>query len=122
YRDNGEKAWAVRVGVDTTTLPVRLRRDADNPDGRILVLSADAGTLTALDDKCNTRWEYALGSPCLGRPVIVEQRAFLATYDGVIHEIELIGGKLLGRYELGEPGRRPRLTVGGTRQENTNLI
>jgi len=121
YRDNGEKAWAVRVGVDTTTLPVRLRRDAANPE-RILVLSADAGTLTALNDKCEPVWEYPLGSPCLGRPVIVEQRAFLATYDGIIHEIELIGGQQLGRYELGKPGHRPRLTVGGTRQENTNLI
>ena len=95
------------VGPDTTTLPVRLLGDATNPPP-FLVLSADAETVTALDEKGDTRWEYRLSRACLGRPVIVEQRAFLATYDGVIHEIELIGGKRLGRYELGTPGHGPR--------------
>src|SRR5262249_44331526 len=39
------------------------------------------------------------------------------TYDGQVHEIELVRGHLLGRYNLGQ-----RLSVGGTRQPGTYLL
>ena len=48
-RGNGKVVSAMRVGPDTTTLPVRLLGDATNPP-HILVLSADAETVTALDE------------------------------------------------------------------------
>jgi hypothetical protein len=109
HQSNGAVKWARRVGIDTTSLPVRVPPSAVARE-RILVLSSDSdtATLTAMDDDGNQLWQYRLGSPCLGRPVVVDQRAYLPTYDGVIHEIELARGGLIGRYHLGQ-----HLTTGG---------
>jgi outer membrane protein assembly factor BamB len=107
-RSTGQVLWALRVGIDTTALPVRIPARAGTQE-RLLVLSSDTATLTALDLEGNAMWRYHLPAAVLGRPLVVEQRAYLATYSGEIHEIELIQGKLLGRYLLGQ-----RLTIGGT--------
>ena len=53
----------------------------------------------------------------LGRPIIIGQRAYLAAYDGWVHEIELSRGQLLGRWRLGQ-----RLTRGGAREGDTSRI
>src|SRR5262249_54110054 len=108
-QSNGELKWATRVGIDTTVLPQRVPASQASPE-LFLVLSADTQTLTALDADRNQVWEYAIGQPVLGRPVIIDQRAYLAAYDGFVHEIELAGGKQLGRYVLGQ-----RLPWGGAR-------
>ncbi len=115
-RTNGQTKWAVRVGVDTTDLPVRVPAAVGIPE-RILVLSADAKTVTAFDADGVQVWQYHMGADCLGLPLIVDQLAYLATYDGKVHEIELARGRLLGVFDLGQP-----LTVGGVRQANTNLL
>jgi hypothetical protein len=113
---SGNVRWALRVGVDTTALPVRVPA-TDGSLERILVLSSDTETLTAWDVDGNVQWRYRLSKPCLGRPVVVGQRAYLPTYDGQVHAIELAQGKVLGRYQLGQ-----RLTVGGTAQPGTDLV
>ncbi len=115
-QSNGELKWATRVGVDTTVLPQRVPASAASPE-RLLVLSADAQTLTALDTDGEQLWEYHVGQPVLGRPTVIRQRAYLAAYDGWVHEIELSGGGLIGRYPLGQ-----RLTCGGAREGDTDLI
>jgi outer membrane protein assembly factor BamB len=104
---DGTIKWARRVGIDTTTLPVHVPASPTAGD-RFLVLSSDNLTLTALDADGNPVWYYRLTQPCLGRPLIVEDHAYLPTFDGVIHELELARGTLLGRYKLDQ-----RLTVGG---------
>ncbi len=118
----GRVHWATRVGIDSTTLPVRLPATPINPE-RILVFSADSNTLTAFDSNKRIVWQYPLGTPCLGRPLIVDQqkKAYIPTFDGQIHEIELINGTLLGKFQLGEG---ERLTVGGAHQhlEGTDLL
>jgi outer membrane protein assembly factor BamB len=119
-QSNGQIKWAMRVGIDTTVLPERVPATEFSPE-RLLVLSADTQTLTALDADGNQVWRYRLGQASLGRPVIINeanrQRAYLATYDGWVHEIELSGGGLLGRYHLGQ-----RLTQGGTREGKTDRL
>jgi outer membrane protein assembly factor BamB len=115
-RTSGKVKWLVRVGIDTTALPVRVPASAASRE-RILVLSADTETLIALDTDGNQLWDYRLGAPCLGRPVVVDQLAYLTTYNGEVHEIELAGGRLVGRFHLGS-----RLSVGGARQEGTKLV
>lgn len=115
-QSTGELKWATRVGVDTTVLPLRVPASAASPE-RLLVLSADAHTLTALNEFGDQQWEYRVGQPVLGRPVIIDQRAYLAAYDGWVHEIELSEGQLLGRYPLGQ-----RLTSGGAREGNSKRI
>ncbi len=115
-RADGRTKWAVRVGVDTTDLPVRVPAQVGLPE-RILVVSADAKAVTALDADGVPVWQYALDAECLGRPLIVDQLAYLATYDGKVHEIELAQGKRLGVFDLGQP-----LTVGGVREPNTSFL
>ncbi|HEY7311853.1 MAG TPA: PQQ-binding-like beta-propeller repeat protein [Gemmataceae bacterium] len=115
-QSNGELKWATRVGVDTTVLPLRLPFRLGRPE-LILVLSADTQTLTALRTDGGVEWEYPIGQPVLGRPVVIEQRAYLAAYDGWVHEIELSQGKPIGRYSLGQ-----RLTRGGTREGDSSRI
>jgi outer membrane protein assembly factor BamB len=115
-QSNGELKWAMRVGVDTTALPLRVPRRQSSPE-LFLVLSADTQTLTALNADGDSVWEYSIGQPVLGRPVVIGQRAYLAAYDGSVHEIELAGGKQLGRYLLGQ-----RLTCGGAREGDSKRI
>jgi hypothetical protein len=112
----GRPAWAVRVGIDTTALPVRVPATAGSSE-RILVLSSDTATLTAYDTKGHPLWRHRLRHPCLGRPVVVGSFAYLPTVDGEVHEIELAGGLLRGRYLLGQ-----RLTRGGTREPGSNRV
>jgi outer membrane protein assembly factor BamB len=115
-QSNGEFKWATHVGIDTTVLPQRVPRSAISPE-LILVLSADTQTLSALNVEGVSVWEYAVGQPVLGRPIIIDQRAYLADFSGWVHEIELSRGQLLGRWFLGQP-----LTCGGTREEGTSRI
>lgn len=113
----GDVLWSTRVGIDSTTLPVRLPATETSQE-IALVLSTDTYVMTARDVRTGRAfWEHQLGAPCLGRPLIVNRRAYVPTIEGEVHEIEIIGGKLLGYYELGRP-----LTVGGVRQEGTDLV
>ncbi|MGL4553423.1 MAG: PQQ-binding-like beta-propeller repeat protein, partial [Gemmataceae bacterium] len=115
--NNGRIRWARRVGIDTTTLPARVPAGFGNGE-RVLALSSDTSTLDALDPADGTTlWRYRLGTPSLGRPVVIGRRAYLATYSGAVHEIELAEGRLLGRYLLGH-----RLTAGGTHEAGTNRL
>ncbi|HJT76391.1 MAG TPA: PQQ-binding-like beta-propeller repeat protein, partial [Gemmataceae bacterium] len=114
---SGAILWAMRVGIDTTTLPLRVPATRARPE-MVLALSADSNTLTAIDVATGEPvWRCPLGAPCLGQPVLVEERAYVPTYDGKVHEIELARGRELGHYELGQ-----HLTVGGTHQEGSHLV
>ncbi len=115
---DGEVLWADRVGIDTTALPVRLPKDEGHPRELVLVLSSDTNLLTARDALTGTaHWQYHLEQPCLGRPVIVNRKAYLAAVDGWVHVIETVKGQLLGRFKLGLP-----LNGTGIRQEGTSLV
>src|SRR5207248_2129182 len=61
----GRVRWAQRVGIDTASLPVRVPATASSKE-RILVLSSDTVTLTALDTDGEVQWRYRLSQPCLG--------------------------------------------------------
>jgi outer membrane protein assembly factor BamB len=115
-KSNGERKWMTRVGPDTTVLPLRVP-PTQTREELMLVLSADTQTLSALNAKGHSVWEYFIGQPVLGRPIVIEPRAYLAAYDGTIHEIELAGGQLLGRWSLGQ-----RLTCGGAREGDSHRI
>jgi outer membrane protein assembly factor BamB len=113
----GEPRWATRVGIDMTTPPLRLASPG-LPEELALVLSADTDTLTARNARTGAvKWQHKLSAPCLARPVLVDHRAFVPTYDGKVHVIDLDKGLLRGWYDLGQS-----LSVGGTRQEGTSLV
>ena len=113
----GELRWARRVSIDATALPLRLPATSIAPE-LVLALTPDSFTLTALDaDHGTPVWRHRLKAACLGNPVIVGNRAFVPTDQGIVEEIETTEGTLLGSYSLGQP-----LTVGGERQPGTNLV
>jgi outer membrane protein assembly factor BamB len=119
---DGAIQWARRVGIDTTQLPVLLPRTRANPEGRLLVTSADSATITAVDLEGTPLWTYHLGSPARGRPVILSPRpevavAYVATYEGKVHEIELAQGRLLGYFDLNH-----RLSAGGVHEPGTSRL
>jgi outer membrane protein assembly factor BamB len=114
---DGRFLWATRVGIDTTALPVRVPATETSSE-TLLVWSSDESTLTARDLATGRpRWRQVFSSPCLGRSVLVGRRAFVATYDGRVHEIEVDTGRLLGWFEVGQA-----LSVGGAHEEGTDLI
>jgi outer membrane protein assembly factor BamB len=116
-QSNGEVVWAMRVGIDTTSLPVLVPASGGRPE-MVLALSADTETLTALNAATGDQlWRYRLSAPCLGQPVIVGLKAYIPTFDGWVNEVELARGQLLGHYELGQP-----LSLGGVRQPGTSLV
>jgi outer membrane protein assembly factor BamB len=116
-QDTGAVRWVTRVGIDTTTLPVRLSATATWPE-IVLVLSSDPNTLTARDARSGQAlWRMALTAPCLGRPLIVDAKAYVPTYDGLVYELDILAGKQLGWFDLGAP-----LSLGGVRQEGTSFL
>lgn len=117
---DGHLVWATRVGVDAPFLPVRLpATQADRKD--VLILSADSNTLTARNVLTGeNRWHHHLGKPAVGPPMILGNRAYIPTSDGHkgwIQEIEILGGHLIGEFELSVP-----LSVGGAIQQGTHLL
>jgi outer membrane protein assembly factor BamB len=114
---NGEVLWFTRVGIDTTTLPVRFPPREATPE-IALVLSSDTNVLTAREVLTGREfWRHDLKSPCLGKPLVVEEMAYVPTYDGTIFEIEVPTGQLRGEYHVGAP-----LTGGGAHQRGTDLL
>jgi outer membrane protein assembly factor BamB len=119
---SGKDLWAVRVGIDTTALPVRLPKTPLSPE-RFLVLSADRNTLMALAaEDGSVAWRRTLASPCLGRPAVdaASQRAYVPTYNGRVNEIELNGGVLLGYYDLEK--LKEHLSLGAVLQDSTDCL
>jgi hypothetical protein len=114
-RATGQFRWALRIGLDGNVEPVRLQPGANGRE-RFLVL-ADNGTVAlVVDDGGALLWRYRLGQPCLGKPLLIDQRAFVPTTDGRVHVLDLSRGRLQGYYTLGQ-----RLSVGGVFQRSKRL-
>jgi hypothetical protein len=115
---DGKFIWATRVGRDSTTLPVRWSSSELGGEVALVISSDSSHWLTARDVLTGQeRWRYDLKAPCLAKPVLLGVRAFVPTYDGRVHEVDLVSGKSPGSYEVGLP-----FTVGGTPEEGSDRI
>src|SRR5439155_3675903 len=113
----GALHWARRVGVDTAALPVWLPATEATP-ATVLVCSSEAGGLVALDAADGrVRWVQDFQEPCLGPPVLIGNRTFVACPSGAVYEVETVGGRLLGGYQLGQELKHP-----GVHQPGTALV
>src|SRR5258708_35921395 len=103
--------------MDTGVVPLRVAADPITPE-LVLVLSSDSKSVSALvADTGALVWRSALESPCTGQPLLVGRSLLVPTLGGTVDEIEIVGGRRLGHYRLGQ-----RLAVGGARQEGTSLV
>jgi len=113
----GALSWARRVGIDTAELPLWLPATAVTPP-TVLVASSEAGGLLALNaNDGSLQWNLVLPEPCTGRPLLIGNRVFVACHGGTVLEIDVLGGRLLGSYDLGL-----ELTHGGVRQPGTDYV
>jgi hypothetical protein len=116
-RGTGQFRWALRIGLDGNRVPLRLPPSRAGRE-RFLVLSDNASVAQVVEDGGTVLWRYDLGRfPCLGRPLLLEQRVFLPTEDGQVHVLDLSRGRVQGRYQLGQ-----RLSVGGALQPGTRRL
>jgi outer membrane protein assembly factor BamB len=112
-----EVRWCRRVSLDSQALPVRVPRNGTSPE-LVLALTPDNLCLAALDAQRGTPvWHYRLKAACVGSPVVVGRRVFVATSQGYVEEIDTSKGAAVGYYLLGQP-----LTVGGARQPGSDLL
>jgi outer membrane protein assembly factor BamB len=122
-RTTGQCRWALRVGGEVASVPVRLPPTLRSNTGRerFLVLSDEnaisASVLTLVDEDGGVAWRYSMKATCLGRPLLIDQRAFVPTTDGRVHVLDVKRGRLLGQYRLGQ-----RLSTGGTQEGNKPLL
>jgi hypothetical protein len=114
-RGSGQFRWAMRIGLDGNAEPLRLQPGANGRE-RFLVLAENATVALVVDDGGALLWRYDLRYPCLGKPLLVDQRAFLPTENGHIHVLDLSRGRLHGYYDVGQ-----RLSVGGVYQRSKRL-
>lgn len=127
---NGRVRWATRVGIDTDTVPLRIPATETQPE--FVLVTVNDGLRSSITARLASNgepiWSQPLESPALGNPVQVGNRVFVTLKDpvprlprsdsiGVIYEIELTNGLLLGRLSLGRP-----LATGGVRQQGTGLL
>ncbi len=116
--DTGAVRWATRVGIDAQTLPLRVPEDESNPD-LVLVASNDGNqfALTAHDTLNGAiRWRQALDGPCLGSPVVIDTRVFVAQADaqGTLAEYDLVEGVRRATLRLQQPIGAPMAWEPGT--------
>ncbi len=115
-RDGG-LLWVTRVGIDSTTLPVRVAATDTTPELALVVSSAPPAVTARNLLTGEERWHFRLPAPCLGRPVVVGRRAFIPTTAGRIYDFDVPGDQLRGWYDVGS-----RLTVGGAHPDGANLL
>ena len=114
---SSEVRWSRRVSIDSPALPVRITPTRVSPE-LVLAQMPDNDTLTALDaERGGIVWRHRLKAPCVGRPVVVGSRVYVATKLGSIVEVDAARGTAVGYYSLGQG-----LTVGGARQPGTSLL
>jgi len=123
----GHLLWARRLGVDSVRLPGRIGPTA-SASAALVAVSSEERSLLALEatPEGRLRWRYGVGHDLVAPLCIVPRRAgandpvqycgFLPTAEGEVHVLELVLGKPLGRYAVGQP-----MTVGGTFDPSTGL-
>jgi outer membrane protein assembly factor BamB len=117
---NGQILWTSRVGIDTSTLPLRVPALGKTHPELVLVSAPDGRGLIAREALTGAaRWYATLPAPCRGSPILVERRAYMPLADdkGTVAVLETFNGQRLGYIPMGQ-----KLGPGGVLQEGTSRL
>jgi outer membrane protein assembly factor BamB len=116
----GQILWTTRVGIDTSTLPVRVPAIGKTTPELVLVPAPDGRGLIARETMTGTaRWYATLPAPCRGSPILVDRRAYVPLADdkGTVVILDTFRGDRLGYIPMGQ-----KLGPGGVLQEGGSRL
>jgi|GEM_PF-718410 len=100
-RTRGNVLWVKRLGIDVESLPlVFSANQATEPT--LITLEDNGISISALDKAGETLWKTSLGGTCLAGITLWHNTALIPCLEGFLIEIELAGGNILGRWNLGQ--------------------
>jgi hypothetical protein len=71
-------------------------------DASLITLEDNGTSLSALDKSGSTLWKTSLGGTCLAGITLWQNTALIPCLEGFLVEVELAGGNILGRWNLGQ--------------------
>ena len=100
-RTRGNVLWVKRLGVDVESPPLVFSAN-QGTDPTIITLEDNGISLSALDKTGETIWKTSLGGTCLAGITLWNNTALIPTLEGFLIEVELAGGNILGRWNIGQ--------------------
>lgn len=105
-RTRGNVLWVKRLGVDVESPPLVFSANQAT-DPTLITLEDNGISLSALEMTGNTLWKTSLGGTCLSGITLWHNTALVPTLEGFLIEVELAGGNILGRWNLGQTLLQP---------------
>ena len=100
-RTRGNVLWVKRLGIDVESPPLLFSiNQGTNPT--FITLEDNGISISALDKTGETLWKTSLGGTCLAGITLWHNTALIPCLEGFMVEIELAGGNILGRWNLGQ--------------------
>ncbi len=100
-RTRGNVLWIKRLGVDVESTPLEFSNNKST-DASLITLEDNGTSLSALDKSGSTLWKTSLGGTCLAGITLWHNTALIPCLEGFLVEVELAGGNILGRWNLGQ--------------------
>ncbi|MEI6685222.1 MAG: hypothetical protein WCN64_03715, partial [Planctomycetota bacterium] len=100
-RTRGNVLWIKRLGVDVESPPLEFSTN-QLTDASLITLEDNGTSLSALDKSGSTLWKTSLGGTCLAGITLWHNTALIPCLEGFLVEVELAGGNILGRWNLGQ--------------------
>ena len=100
-RTRGNVIWIKRLGVDVESPPLEFSNN-QSTDASLIILEDNGISLSALDKSGSTLWKTSLGGTCLAGITLWHNTALIPCLEGFLVEVELAGGNILGRWNLGQ--------------------
>lgn len=100
-RTRGNVLWVKRLGIDVESPPLLFSAN-EGTDPTLITLEDNGISLSALDKTGDTLWKTSLGGTCLAGITLWQNTALVPTLEGFLIEVELAGGNILGRWNIGQ--------------------
>ena len=105
-RTRGNVLWVKRLGGDVQSSPLIFSAN-QGAEPTLITLEDNGISLSALDKSGSTLWKTSLGGTCLAGITLWHNTALIPCLEGFLVEVELAGGNILGRWNLGQSLLQP---------------